>query len=75
VKGFPLASTVTAILFFKSPKAKEVSIEQQLKGKQANLTQFGEAMEELGINVLFATSPQAKGRIERLWRHFRVGSP
>jgi len=25
------------------------------------------AWEELGINVIFAESPQARGRIERLW--------
>jgi len=31
------------------------------------LTQFGRAMEELGISISKAYSPQAKGRIERLW--------
>lgn len=30
------------------------------------LTQFGRAMEELGITLLFAHSPQAKGRVERV---------
>lgn len=30
------------------------------------LTQFGRAMEELGIKLLFAHSPQAKGRVERV---------
>lgn len=29
------------------------------------------AWEELGINVIYAESPQAKGRIERLWRTFQ----
>ena len=28
-------------------------------------TQFGRAMEELGIQLIFAMSPQAKGRVER----------
>ena len=28
-------------------------------------TQFGRAMEELGIQLIFALSPQAKGRVER----------
>ena len=28
-------------------------------------TQFGRAMEELGVQVIFALSPQAKGRVER----------
>lgn len=30
------------------------------------LTQFGRAMEELHIGVIFANSPQAKGRVERV---------
>lgn len=30
------------------------------------LTQFGRAMEELGIRLIFAHSPQAKGRVERV---------
>lgn len=29
------------------------------------MTQFGRAMKELGIEVIFACSPQAKGRVER----------
>ena len=28
-------------------------------------TQFGRAMEELGVQLIFALSPQAKGRVER----------
>ena len=32
-----------------------------------NLTQFGRSMNELGIDLIFAGTPQAKGRIERLW--------
>ena len=31
----------------------------------AGPTQFGRAMEELGIRQIFARSPQAKGRVER----------
>lgn len=30
-------------------------------------TQFSRALEELGIELILANSPQAKGRIERLW--------
>lgn len=39
-------------------------------GKQhseQNTTQIGRALEELNCKVLLANSPQAKGRIERLW--------
>lgn len=31
-----------------------------------SLTQFGRAMEKLGIKIVFAHSPQAKGRVERV---------
>ena len=46
---------------------KVVSIEDQLKGKLINETQFSRSMRELGINLIRAYSPQAKGKIERLW--------
>lgn len=41
------------------------SLEEQLAGR-AEPTQFGRALEELGILSIAARSPQAKGRIERL---------
>lgn len=34
-------------------------------------TQIGRALEELGCEVILAGSPQAKGRIERLWNTFQ----
>ena len=43
---------------------------EQLEGKQQP-TQFGRALMELGIQPIFALSPQAKGRIERLWGTFQ----
>jgi transposase len=42
------------------------TIEEQLVGRQRP-TQFGQMLEELGTRFIGATSPQAKGRIERLW--------
>jgi transposase len=45
---------------------REPSIIEQLHNRRP-LTQFGRAMEELGVHVSKAYSPQAKGRIERLW--------
>jgi hypothetical protein len=41
------------------------SIAEQLAGKQPQ-TQFGRAMEALGIKLILANSPQAKGRVERM---------
>src|SRR6266478_5739729 len=42
------------------------SVEEQLAGKRQP-TQFGRALEQLGISFMAANSPQAKGRVERLW--------
>lgn len=46
------------------------SVAEQLRGQQFP-TQVGRALEELGIVSIPARSPQAKGRIERLWRTFQ----
>jgi transposase len=43
------------------------TLAEQLAGKQAP-TQLGRALDELGIEQIPAYSPQAKGRIERIWR-------
>ncbi len=43
------------------------SLEEQLAGERRP-TQFGAMLAELGIGFIAAQSPQAKGRIERLWQ-------
>jgi transposase len=43
------------------------TLAEQLAGKQSP-TQLGRALLELGIEQIPAHSPQAKGRIERIWR-------
>ncbi len=52
---------------FRSPKTGKLTVEELIAGKTVNLTQFGRSMHELGIDMIFAKTPQAKGRIERLW--------
>jgi transposase len=42
------------------------TVEEQLAGKRQP-TQFGRALAQLGISFMAANSPQAKGRVERLW--------
>jgi transposase len=49
---------------------REPSLAEQLAGKDP-ITQFGRLMAELGITSISARSPQAKGRIERLWGTFQ----
>jgi transposase len=46
------------------------SVEEQLSGKRQP-TQFGRALAQLGVTYIAANSPQAKGRIERLWGTFQ----
>jgi len=43
---------------------RDETVEEQLSGKRP-LTTFGRAMEDLGILVIYADSPEAKGRVER----------
>ena len=56
-------------IFQRSPKEPE-SLEEQLRGRR-NPTQLGRALEELGIRLILAHTPQAKGRIERVWGTFQ----
>jgi transposase len=43
----------------------EPSVADQLAGKERQ-TQFGRAMSQLGVGLILAHSPQAKGRVERM---------
>ena len=55
-------------VFFPPKKVNDhITIEEQLNGREKGITQFGRIIEELGIEMFPASSPQAKGRIERLW--------
>lgn len=44
----------------------EPTLDEQLEGI-VPLTQFGRALDELGIEMIHSLSPQSRGRIERLW--------
>ena len=67
-QGIPLSLYADRHSIFHT--TREPTIIEQLKDI-VPLTQFGRAMEELGISVIKAWSPQAKGRIERLWGTFQ----
>lgn len=68
--GIPLALYHDQHTIFDSPKDEPESLEDQLEGKN-NLTQFGRLLNELEIVSISAKSPQAKGRVERLWGTFQ----
>ena len=55
---------------FQSNK-KELSIDEELDGKQINNTKFTNMLNHNGINIISTTNPMAKGRIERLWLTFQ----
>ncbi len=68
--GIPLALYHDRHSIFEVLPGERETIPEQLAGK-ARLTQFGRLMAELGITSIPALSPQAKGRIERLWGTFQ----
>lgn len=49
---------------------REPTLEEQLVNKRPT-TEVGRGLQELGVTLIFAGSPQAKGRIERLWGTFQ----
>ena len=67
-KGVPLALYSDRHSIFVTT-GKE-TVEEQLLGRRQP-TQVGRALRELGIQWIAAYSPQAKGRVERLWQTFQ----
>jgi len=68
--GLPHALYHDGHSIFVPPQDEESSIEEQLSGKR-HLTQFGRLLDELGITSIRSRSPQARGRVERLWGTFQ----
>lgn len=64
--GIPLGLYSDRHTIFRSPKEK-LNVEQELAGETKPLSNFGKAMAELHIEHIKAVTPQAKGRVERLW--------
>ncbi len=69
-QGLPLAMYSDRHSIFVYKRKDQLSLEEELKGEQEP-TQFGRLLKELEIQAIFALSPQAKGRIERLWGTFQ----
>lgn len=68
-QGLPLSLYTDRHSIFH-PVVQKLDPEQQRRGLKPE-SQFGRAMRELGIEMIPAYSPQAKGRIERLWQTFQ----
>jgi hypothetical protein len=62
-RGLPVALYVDkdSIYRVNDPQAQE---QGRQRGREP-LSQFGRAMKQLGVEMIFANSPQAKGRVER----------
>ena len=63
--GIPLAIYADKHSTYRSPA--EPTVEEQLAGTKPK-SQFGQALGELGVELIAAHSPQAKGRVERLFQ-------
>ncbi len=55
------------VFCYNSNRKNKLSLEDELAGVFEKKTQFARAMSDLGILLIIAHSPQAKGSIERLW--------
>lgn len=62
--GLPLALYADRHTIFQSPKKR--TTEEELAGERSQ-SQFGRLLDALGIELIPAHSPQAKGRVERLF--------
>lgn len=55
-------------IFCVSPRDKDkLTIAEQLQGLHEKRTQWQRILEEMNIKQILAFSPQAKGRVERMW--------
>lgn len=66
--GIPISVYLDKHTTYKSTKKR--TIEDELNNIDP-LSQFGRALSELGVELIHANSPQAKGRIERLFETFQ----
>ena len=62
--GIPMSIYFDRHTTYKSPS--ELSIEDEIDGTEP-LSEFGRALKELDVELIHAYSPQAKGRVERLF--------
>jgi transposase len=69
-QGIPLAVYHDGHGIFIHATGGRRTIAEQLTG-QPDLTQFARVLDELQISPIHARTPQAKGRIERLWGTFQ----
>ena len=62
--GIPMSLYADRHTIFQSPNKEKAVIDPSIK---VNDTQLGRCLKEFSVELIAARSPQAKGRIERLW--------
>lgn len=70
--GIPMSLYADRHTIFQSPTKEKAIIDPSIK---VNDTQFGRCLRELSVELIPARSPQAKGRIERLWKTLQSRLP
>jgi hypothetical protein len=62
--GLPHSLYVDRDSIYRSDR--QATVEEELRGQPAPSTQFARAMAQVGVELILANSPQAKGRVERM---------
>lgn len=70
--GIPVSVYADRHTIFQSPNSAKAAVDSNVN---CNDTTLGRALKELGIELIPARSPQAKGRIERLWNTLQSRLP
>lgn len=70
--GIPCSIYADRHTIFQSPNKKKAEVDSDVK---VNDTQLGRALKELNITLISAKSPQAKGRVERVWQTLQSRLP
>jgi transposase InsO family protein len=66
--GIPVGVYHDRHTIFTSPLKNKLTVDEELAGKTVARTQFEQVLEDFDILSSCAHSPQAKGRVERMWQ-------
>lgn len=62
--------------FISTPRnSKKMTVEERIEYAKEHKTEYMKICEKLGIKTIFALSPQAKGRVERMWQTLQLNLP
>lgn len=53
----------------------KMSVEERIEYAKEHKTEYMKICEKLGIKTIFALSPEAKGRVERMWQTLQLNLP